>query len=145
MWQKLVKLSLGGWQGGRGSTLAHGLTAFLIAVACGGSTVGSPGPAAANTPGSGGSGALRQSACQRESIKVFPSELSQTDRCVAVHACESGVTLTVDCDGENDGTNTSLCNCIVDGKNRSPDHVITGEAPESCHAALPICQSLFHL
>jgi hypothetical protein len=107
---------------------------------------GQPGELAggAGTLQAGGAGAPGLGECQLQSIEVFPSELSETDRCLAVHACDNGVTLKIDCDGENDGTNTSICECMVGAMHRSPDGVFEGEAPESCEAALQTCQALFN-
>lgn len=77
--------------------------------------------------------------CDVEEVTVTPSELSPTDGCEATYTCSEGV-LVVSCDGENDGTGTSLCDCDADGEFFYPyGELFEGEGPDSCFNALSSC------
>ncbi len=77
--------------------------------------------------------------CDLEGVIVTPSELSPTDGCRATYSCSEGK-LRVECDGENDGTGTSLCDCYADGEHFWPYHdLFEGEGPDSCFNALNSC------
>ena len=80
--------------------------------------------------------------CELEHTTLKPSELSARDGCVLRLHCGSTEVQT-ECDGENDGTNTSLCECERDGVRDA--HVLKdpyqGEGPESCLAAAVHCKA----
>jgi hypothetical protein len=81
-------------------------------------------------------------ACVFQDIKVIPSENSPTDRCEATYLCDDSASFSVGCGGENDGTNTSLCDCHFDDQYRSlygEGGLFQGEGPESCLAAVVEC------
>jgi hypothetical protein len=71
--------------------------------------------------------------CRIDRTTIEPNELSSTDGCKLELSCGSEKLLT-ECDGENDGTNTSLCTCRRNGaeSRRVSSKPIQGEAPESC-------------
>jgi hypothetical protein len=79
--------------------------------------------------------------CQRVSVVVTP-DVTPTDGCVANYECDDGLSLVVQCDGENDGTDTSLCSCHSDTNNWYPDELFAGEGPESCLGAALRCLEL---
>ena len=76
--------------------------------------------------------------CSQRSVGLI-AELSPTDRCRASFDCDDGREVSVSCDGENDGTDTSLCECELDGRTRPLPNPIRGEAPFSCERALELC------
>jgi hypothetical protein len=80
--------------------------------------------------------------CELEHTTLKPSELSASDGCVLRLRCGNTAVQT-ECDGENDGTNTSLCECERDGVRDA--HVLKnlyqGEGPESCLAAAVHCKA----
>jgi hypothetical protein len=77
--------------------------------------------------------------CSLTQIATTASENSPSDGCGATYACEAGAEVLIVCDGENDGTNTSLCSCATGSKTVDSGGVIDGEAPESCNNALLPC------
>jgi hypothetical protein len=77
--------------------------------------------------------------CTVGKLETIPTELSRTDHCRGTFYCPGARTILVGCDGENDGTNTSLCECEERGKRASPSKPVPGEAPDSCIAAADLC------
>jgi predicted esterase len=79
------------------------------------------------------------SGCNLQLLRTHPSELSKTDRCDLVVRC-NGIQSVVACDGENDGTDTSLCECTRNGAPVTlPQSLYPGEAPQSCITAAQQC------
>lgn len=77
--------------------------------------------------------------CNVQLFRTRPSEHSKTDACDLVLRC-SRVQTVVTCDGENDGTATSLCECTRGGTSVTlPQSVYSGESPQSCIAAAQQC------
>jgi hypothetical protein len=80
--------------------------------------------------------------CEIEQATIQPSELSARDGCVLRLRCGNTAVQT-HCDGENDGTNTSLCECERNGVRDA--HVLKdlypGEGPEACLAAAVDCKT----
>ncbi len=78
-------------------------------------------------------------ACTTRQVTVSPSELSPTDQCGVALSCRDR-DLWVECDGESDGTGTSLCSCWLD---RRPvtlrGNPYTGEGPRACFSAAVAC------
>ena len=70
-------------------------------------------------------------------VVVTPSDLSPTDGCEATYTCNAG-TMVVTCDGENDGTNTSLCSCHLNGQSRYGG-LVGGEGVDACLNGLLNC------
>jgi hypothetical protein len=66
--------------------------------------------------------------------------VSPVDGCKLELTCQVGK-LTVTCDGEQDGTGTSLCDCYLDGQTlRLPESdPWPGEGAQTCHNAAPLC------
>ncbi len=64
----------------------------------------------------------------------------KVDGCKLDLQCQPGK-LTVGCDGEEDGTGTSLCDCYIDGRTlRLPkSDPWVGEGATTCHAAAALC------
>jgi hypothetical protein len=79
--------------------------------------------------------------CELKTAELAASNLSRTDECRASFSCDDGRRVSVSCDGENDGTSTSLCECQVDGRSISLPNPIRGEAPLSCERAFEACLS----
>lgn len=79
--------------------------------------------------------------CNLQLFRTRPSELSKTDACDLVMRC-GRVQTVVTCDGENDGTGSSLCECTRNGTAvQLASNVFAGEAPQSCLAAAQQCVS----
>lgn len=77
--------------------------------------------------------------CSVRYVSVNASEHSQTDGCTAALSCTGG-DLWVECDGENDGTNTSLCECWRDRQEHNlGGNPFPGEGPDACFAAAAEC------
>ncbi len=76
--------------------------------------------------------------CTMGGVQITP-DLSPTDQCMIPFTCASGTRVEITCDGENDGTFTSLCSCYIDGKYVGLDGLFVGEAPDSCFAAVDKC------
>jgi hypothetical protein len=72
-------------------------------------------------------------------LTVSATAESSHDVCHATFYCPGARTVLVVCDGENDGTNTSLCECEERGKRASFSTPIPGEGPDSCLAAGDRC------
>lgn len=81
----------------------------------------------------------RTSGCVMLGIQIIPGATTPTDQCSMPFQCAGDVRLEVSCDGENDGTFTSLCECYINGKLVPLDGLFKGEAPESCSAAVSLC------
>jgi hypothetical protein len=77
--------------------------------------------------------------CELSRVDEIPSEHSPTDGCDATYACDDGVELVVRCDGENDGSGTSLCSCAIGTDTRDAGAPVDGEGAEACLAALDAC------
>jgi hypothetical protein len=80
--------------------------------------------------------------CELEQMTLQPSEKSAMDGCDLRLRC-GNTRVKAGCDGENDGTSTSLCDCERDGV---PDQQVMkdlyrGEAPDSCFAAAVDCRT----
>lgn len=71
------------------------------------------------------------------------SGVSATDWCGASYECEDDLSFRVECDGENDGTFTSLCSCTRGSTHWSIPNVVQGEGPESCNNATMQCLEHF--
>jgi hypothetical protein len=78
-------------------------------------------------------------ACTVSSLETTPTKLSRNDQCRGTFFCPGARTILVTCDGENDGTTTSLCDCEERGKRASLSDTVPGEAPDSCLAAADRC------
>jgi hypothetical protein len=79
--------------------------------------------------------------CRIDYATIKPSELSSIDGCKLELTC-GNEKLVTECDGENDGTNTSLCDCKINGKEaRHVSNPVRGEAPEACLRAAEKCLS----
>ena len=76
--------------------------------------------------------------CALQSITIQP-DITPTDQCDAAYTCDGERSLRVTCDGENDGTNTSLCTCYSGARSWHVSGVVQGEAPESCNNASDRC------
>jgi predicted esterase len=77
--------------------------------------------------------------CNLQLFRTRPSAQSKTDACDLVMRC-GRVQTVVTCDGENDGTGSSLCECTRNGVAvQLPQSVYAGEAPQSCVAAAQQC------
>ncbi|MBL8744414.1 MAG: hypothetical protein JNK04_25075 [Myxococcales bacterium] len=72
-------------------------------------------------------------------ISVTETHLSPTDGCEWTLGCDGGRTLVVECDGENDGTNTSLCSCFLDGEFVKDAGLVQGEGVDACKAGYINC------
>jgi hypothetical protein len=70
---------------------------------------------------------------------VKASEHSSHDGCDATFFCPGARTIQVSCDGENDGTMTSLCDCQEGERRAAPSAPVPGEAPDSCLAGVDYC------
>jgi hypothetical protein len=77
--------------------------------------------------------------CTVGSLSVSATDESSHDRCHATFYCPGARTVLVACDGENDGTATSLCECEEHGKRASVAGTVPGEGPDSCLAAADRC------
>jgi hypothetical protein len=77
--------------------------------------------------------------CTVSSLETVPTKESRNDQCRGTFFCPGARTVLVTCDGENDGTNTSLCSCEERGKRASVSGTVPGEAPDSCLAAADRC------
>jgi hypothetical protein len=109
------------------------------------------GPGSAGAPNtdppvtSGGTGAgtgtppAPPTGCTLNSL-VTTESITPTDQCVAVYTCADGRSFEVSCDGENDGTNTSLCACSHGDTRWSVSGVVQGESPFSCTRAAHKCR-----
>jgi hypothetical protein len=73
-------------------------------------------------------------------IPPTPAFVNRVDGCKLELACQPGK-LTVTCDGEQDGTGTSLCECYRDGLTvRLPrSDPWAGEGARTCYAAAALC------
>ncbi|NUP13423.1 MAG: hypothetical protein HOW73_45880 [Polyangiaceae bacterium] len=76
--------------------------------------------------------------CELVEIVVEPSVNSPTDGCAGTYQCDGGVVLLVECDGENDGTYTSLCTCDVNGSWHDGG-LVEGEGEPACLAGFANC------
>ena len=72
-------------------------------------------------------------------INVSPTHHSPTDGCEWQLTSDGNIQLTVECDGENDGTNTSLCTCHIDGDTTKDAGLVQGEGVEACLNAYINC------
>jgi hypothetical protein len=78
--------------------------------------------------------------CTISSLEITRTDLSPTDGCEAQLSCPDEVAIVVGCDGENDGTNTSLCSCTTsDGRGVNLADLYDGEAPDACLSAAADC------
>ena len=68
--------------------------------------------------------------CEVVSEQELPSDLHPADRCDAEYVC-NGVTLLIHCDGENDGTGTSICEMCGE--------LVQGEGIPACRDAITRC------
>jgi hypothetical protein len=80
--------------------------------------------------------------CALEHTRLKASEQSVRDGCTLSLNCGS-TEVDVTCDGENDDTNTSLCDCTRDGvrDEHALKNLYQGEAPDSCLAAAVHCRA----
>lgn len=88
------------------------------------------------------------SGCRLEQLSLMPLQfippsadfVNRVDGCKLELACSPG-RLTVTCDGEQDGTDTSLCECYRNGQTvRLPkSDPWAGEGAHTCHAAAALC------
>lgn len=77
--------------------------------------------------------------CNVQLLRTRPSDQSKTDACDLVMRCGSAQTV-VTCDGNNDGTGGSSCQCTRKGTSVAlPQSLYAGEAPQSCIAAAQQC------
>lgn len=80
--------------------------------------------------------------CSQKTVRLDGSEHSRTDSCQVSFSCDDGQQLSITCDGENDGTNTSLCECQFGDRPWSLSAPVRGEAPLSCEHAVEPCLAL---
>lgn len=77
--------------------------------------------------------------CSVQLFRTRPSEASKTDACDLVMRC-GRVQTVVTCDGKNDGSSQSTCQCTRNGTAvELSSNVYPGEAPTSCLAAAELC------
>jgi hypothetical protein len=78
--------------------------------------------------------------CAIEHMTLRPmADSPAVDGCELDLRCERG-DLRVDCDDEQDGTGTSLCDCYLNGKQlRTTSGPISDPGAASCYAAAPGC------
>jgi hypothetical protein len=112
------------------------------------------GQVAAVPPGGGqtaaGSGGRVQAAepartasgCKLQNTSVM-ADVTSTDQCKTTALCDNAVELVTFCDGENDGTNTSLCDCYVNGNYYDHVGLVDGEGARACETAYSRCLKLF--
>jgi hypothetical protein len=81
--------------------------------------------------------------CELRSSSSNGSDFSPTDGCGASYECDDSLSFSVHCDGENDGTFTSLCACSDGTTHWNIPDVIQGEAPDSCNNAAALCLEYF--
>jgi hypothetical protein len=81
--------------------------------------------------------------CELWSSSSNGSDFSPTDGCGASYECDDSLSFSVHCDGENDGTFTSLCACSDGTTHWNIPDVIQGEAPDSCNNAAALCLEYF--
>lgn len=77
-------------------------------------------------------------ACTARYVSVSPSELSPSDGCTLGLTC-AGREFWLECDGENDGTNTSLCQCWRDRQEQRIGDLFPGDGPDACFSAAAEC------
>jgi hypothetical protein len=99
----------------------------------------SPSPETPTPSASGSTNPPPAGSCTVGSLTVTATELSPHDQCNATFYCPGARTVLVSCDGENDGTKTSLCSCGEGGKRASVSGTVPGEGPDSCLAAADRC------
>ena len=88
------------------------------------------------------------SSCHFDQLTLVPLQViprasepvNQVDGCKLELTCHAGK-LSINCDGEQDGTGTSLCDCYLDGRplrlpKRDP---WAGEGANTCHSAAALC------
>ncbi|MFO0547053.1 MAG: hypothetical protein U0271_01630 [Polyangiaceae bacterium] len=102
----------------------------------GGSSANDGGGGVGGHDGSGGAGNLPES-CVLEEMIITPTDLSATDGCHGVYTCD-GSSVVIECDGENDGTGTSLCACTRAGQTTQLG-LIEGEGEGACDRGLLAC------
>ncbi|MDF3071084.1 MAG: hypothetical protein K0R38_6685 [Polyangiaceae bacterium] len=88
------------------------------------------------------------SGCRLQQLSLMPLQFvppqrafeNRVDGCKLELACQPGK-LTITCDGEQDGTGTSLCECYRDGQTvRLPrTDPWPGDGAHTCHAAAALC------
>jgi len=86
--------------------------------------------------------------CHFDQLSLVPRQVippqgelvNPVDGCQLELTCDAGK-LTVSCDGEEDGTGTSLCDCYLDGQrvHRFNSAPWPGEGAHTCHAAAALC------
>jgi len=77
--------------------------------------------------------------CSLQLFRTRPSEASKTDACDLVMRC-GRVQTVVTCDGKNDGSGQSTCQCSRNGTTvELSSNEYAGEAPTSCLAAAEAC------
>ncbi len=122
-----------------------GMVAAALVTSCAGQSGPSKGAepvtsgAPSGEPPRSGDAPAPAGSCTGGPLEITPSEKSATDRCDATFYCPGARTILVTCDGENDGTGTSLCDCEERGKRASVNGTVPGEAPDSCIAAAGRC------
>jgi hypothetical protein len=82
----------------------------------------------------------QMSVVPREAIPASEHAAIPVDGCKLTLDCAPGK-LSVVCDGEEDGTGSSLCDCYVNGNplRISKPSVWPGEGADTCHAAAAVC------
>lgn len=79
--------------------------------------------------------------CSVEALDTWGSPDNPDDRCSLESRCGDFV-FSVECDAENDGTETSVCACIQAGSRTPLDDLVQGEAPDSCLSAAGQCADI---
>lgn len=76
-----------------------------------------------------------------EACELHEGYMSDEDSCVAVYGCDDSRRLEVECDGENDGTDTSLCTCWNNGEriDAVDELLFPTETYPACIAAAVVC------
>lgn len=136
---------------GAGGETATGSTTDVGGDSAGGQTAGLGGDDSDDSPGLGGAPPMREpseggatnaleglggaDSCGLDELKIT----APNDTCEATYTCDPGVEVWIECDGENDGTNTSLCGCKSGSKMAVVPGLIDAEAPDSCRIVLPAC------
>ena len=92
--------------------------------------------------GGGGAGGAAGARTDPDPPAGCSGEITEVgDQCAANYTCADGHTYVLECDGENDGTGTSLCTCYVDGQyqREASEPVFPGEGAAACSAAADLC------
>jgi hypothetical protein len=124
--------------GTAGSASADGGASDQGDVAAGGSPATSGDSTVTSSSTTTGAGSGGAANCTLQELTVTPGDVSPTDECNAIYTCDNGLVVTVECDGENDGTYTSLCSCHI-GSTWADGGLVEGEGEAACPAGFLNC------